>query len=59
VTTSTGQATTTDRSGDGVNIGVEEDSTETADANGVITIAFTQGSANQPLVNAIAVVPSS
>jgi len=45
--------------GDGTWIGVEEDFTETADANGVITIAFTQGSANQPLVNAIAVVPSS
>jgi hypothetical protein len=45
--------------GDGTYIGVEEDFTETADANGVITIAFTQGSENQPLVNAIAVVPSS
>jgi hypothetical protein len=45
--------------GDGTYIGVEEDFTETADANGVITIASTQGSANQPMVNAIAVVPSS
>jgi hypothetical protein len=45
--------------GDGTYIGVEEDFTETADANGVITIAFTQGSENQPLVNAIAVVPSA
>ena len=45
--------------GDGTYIGVEQDFTETADANGVITIAFTQGSANQPMVNAIAVVPSS
>jgi hypothetical protein len=45
--------------GDGQYIGVEEDFTETADANGVITVALTQGSANQPLVNAIAVVPSS
>jgi hypothetical protein len=45
--------------GDGTYIGVEEDFTETADANGVITIAFSQGSENQPMVNAIAVVPSS
>jgi hypothetical protein len=45
--------------GDGEYIGVEEDFTETADANGVITIAFSQGADNQPLVNAIAVVPSS
>jgi hypothetical protein len=45
--------------GDGEYIGVEEDFTETADANGVITIAFSQGSENQPMVNAIAVVPSS
>jgi len=45
--------------GDGEYIGVEEDFNETADANGVITIAFSQGSANQPMVNAIAVVPTS
>jgi len=45
--------------GDGDYIGVEEDFTETADANGVITIAFSQGAENQPMVNAIAVVPSS
>jgi len=45
--------------GDGDYIGVEKDFTETADANGVITIGFTQGSENQPMVNAIAVVPSS
>ena len=45
--------------GDGEYIGVEEDFTETADANGVITIALTAGSENQPMVNAIAVVPSS
>ena len=45
--------------GDGEYIGVEEDFTETADANGVITIDFTQGTADQPMVNAIAVVPSS
>jgi hypothetical protein len=45
--------------GDGDYIGVEEDFTETADTNGDITIVFSQGSANQPMVNAIAVVPSS
>jgi hypothetical protein len=45
--------------GDGDYIGVEEDFTETAGADGVITIAFTQGAENQPMVNAIAVVPSS
>ena len=45
--------------GDGQYIGVEEDFTETADSNGLITIAFTQGADNQPMVNAIAVVPSS
>ena len=45
--------------GDGTYIGVEEDFTETADANGVINIQFQQGSANQPLVNAIAVAPSA
>ena len=37
----------------------EEDFTETADANGVITIAFTHGANSPPMVNAIAVVPSS
>src|SRR5580704_12892242 len=45
--------------GDGHYIGVEEDFTETADANGNITIVFSQGSANQPLVNAIAVAPQA
>jgi hypothetical protein len=45
--------------GDGQYIGVEQDFTETADTNGVITIAFSQGAANQPLVNAIAIVPAS
>jgi hypothetical protein len=45
--------------GDGQYIGVEEDFTETADANGVITIAFTQGTVNQPLVNAIVIAPAS
>ena len=45
--------------GDGQYIGVEQDFTETADANGNITIAFSQGSANQPMVNAIAIVPAS
>jgi hypothetical protein len=43
--------------GDGTWIGVEQDFNETADANGNITIAFLQGSASVPLVNAIAVVP--
>jgi hypothetical protein len=45
--------------GDGQYIGVEQDFTETADTNGVITIALTQGPANQPMVNAIAIVPTS
>ena len=45
--------------GDGTHIGVEQDFTETADSTGTITIQFLQGSANQPLVNAIAVVPAS
>jgi len=45
--------------GDGDYIGVEQDFTETADANGAVTIAFSQGSANQPMVNAIAIVPTS
>ena|SRR5258707_834550 len=45
--------------GDGRYIGVEKDFAETADANGTITIQFIRGSADQPMVNAIAVVPSS
>jgi Malectin domain/F5/8 type C domain len=45
--------------GDGTYIGVEKDFNETADANGDITIQFLQGSAGQPLVNAIAVVPTA
>jgi hypothetical protein len=43
--------------GDGTWIGVEQDFNETADASGNITIAFLQGSAGVPLVNAVAVVP--
>ena len=45
--------------GDGTWIGVEKDFTETADANGDITIAFLPGSASVPLINAIAVVPAA
>jgi hypothetical protein len=45
--------------GDGTWIGVEKDFTETADANGDITIAFLPGSASVPLINAIAVVPTA
>ena len=45
--------------GDGTWIGVEKDFTETADANGDITIQFLQGSASVPLINAIAVVPTA
>jgi Malectin domain/F5/8 type C domain len=45
--------------GDGSWIGVEKDFTETADASGDITIAFLPGSAGQPLINAIAVVPTA
>jgi Malectin domain/F5/8 type C domain len=45
--------------GDGTWIGVEQDFNETADANGDITIQFLPGSAGQPLINAIAVVPTA
>jgi hypothetical protein len=45
--------------GDGSWIGVEEDFNEAADASGDITIQFLPGSAGQPLVNAIAVVPAA
>ena len=45
--------------GDGAYQGVEEDFTAVADANGTITIAFTRGTADQALINAIAVVPAS
>jgi hypothetical protein len=45
--------------GDGTHIGVEKDFTETADATGTITIQFIRGTTNQPMVNAIAVVPAS
>jgi len=44
--------------GDGTYIGVEEDFNETADANGDITVQLLAGSAGQPMVNAIAVVPT-
>jgi hypothetical protein len=45
--------------GDGTWIGVEQDFNETADASGDITIQFLPGSASQPLINAIAVVPTA
>ena len=45
--------------GDGQYIGVEKDFAETADAAGDITISFIRGSADQPMINAIAVAPSS
>jgi len=45
--------------GDGTYIGVEEDFNETANANGNITIQLLQGSAGQPMVNAIALVPTA
>ena len=45
--------------GDGSYIGVEEDFNETADANGDISVQFLAGSAGQPMVNAIAVVPAA
>jgi hypothetical protein len=44
---------------DGTHQGIEKDFAATADANGGVTIAFTAGSADQPLVNAISVVPGS
>jgi hypothetical protein len=39
--------------------GVEQDFTAVADAAGSVTIAFTHGAVDQPLINAIALVPSS
>jgi Malectin domain/F5/8 type C domain len=45
--------------GDGSYIGVEEDFTETADANGIITVQFTAGTVSVPIVNAIVVAPSA
>ena len=45
--------------GDGEYIGVENDFTETADPTGTITIRFIRGSADQPMVNAIAIAPSA
>ena len=45
--------------GDGSYIGVEEDFNETADANGDITVQLLAGSVGQPIVNAIAVVPTA
>ena len=45
--------------GDGSYIGVEEDFTTTADANGIITVAFTAGTVSVPIVNAIVVAPSA
>ncbi|QMU76728.1 hypothetical protein GXW83_14250 [Streptacidiphilus sp. PB12-B1b] len=44
--------------GDGTYIGVEEDVNATADANGDVTVQFLPGSAGQPLVNAVALVPA-
>jgi serine/threonine protein kinase len=40
-------------------VGVERDFTATADSAGTITIEFLRGLADQPMVNAIAIVPSS
>ena len=48
-----------DLGADGTHQGIEEDFTATADATGAISIAFTRGSANQTMVNAISVVPAS
>jgi hypothetical protein len=45
--------------GDGSWIGVEEDFNETADANGDITVQFLAGSVGEPLINAIALVPTA
>ncbi|MFG2526127.1 malectin domain-containing carbohydrate-binding protein [Streptomyces sp. NPDC048527] len=45
--------------GDGTHQGVEKDFTAVADADGNITIAFSRGTADQALVNAISVVPAS
>jgi Malectin domain/F5/8 type C domain len=45
--------------GDGSYAGVEEDFNETADANGIITIALTNGTESVPQINAINIVPAS
>jgi F5/8 type C domain/Malectin domain len=45
--------------GDGSYIGVEEDFTETADANGIITVQTLAGTVGQPIVNAIAIAPAA
>jgi hypothetical protein len=47
-----------DAGGDGRYLGVERDFTATADSTGTVTISFLRGSADQPLVNAIALVPT-
>jgi hypothetical protein len=45
--------------GDGSHLGVERDFTATADAAGTISIQFVRGTADQPLVNAIVLVPAT
>jgi hypothetical protein len=47
-----------DAGGDGRYFGVERDIPTTADANGTITVDFIRGSADQPLINSIAVAPA-
>ncbi len=46
-----------DVGGDGSYLGVERDFTVTADGTGAVTIDFVRGAVDQPLVNAIVLVP--
>jgi hypothetical protein len=48
-----------DAGGDGSRIGVERDFTTTASPDGTVTINFVRGTADQPMVNAISIVPST
>jgi hypothetical protein len=47
-----------DAGGDGQYFGVERDVPVTADATGAIVVDFVRGTADQPLINSIAVVPA-
>ena len=52
--------TAIDRGADGANsFGVERDLTVVADATGTVTVEFLRGKVNQPLINAITLVPAA
>ena len=48
-----------DAGGDGSYLGVERDFTATADGTGTVSIDFVRGAVDQPLVNAIVLVPAA